>query len=124
MLAATPTVDRRVYRTLHAADPLPEPLPMLLSVGLEPAASGAAEMQSWYEQEHIPMLLEVPGWRRIRLFEQVDGKGTHFQALHELESEAVFETDAYRKATSTPWRERVISGVTRRDRWLFKRYAR
>ena len=123
MLAATPMVDRRILRTLHDAAPLDEPVPLLLNVGLEPPADAADDLQAWYRDEHIPMLLDVPGWRRIRLFEQVDGKGTRFLALHELESEAVFETPAYRKATSTPWRERVINGVTRRDRWLFQRYS-
>src|SRR5215207_635454 len=98
MLAVTPMVDRRILRTVHDAAPLDEPVPLLLAVGLEPAAGGEADLQAWYEQEHIPMLLDVPGWQRSRLFEQVDGKGTRFLALHELESEAVFDTEAYRKA--------------------------
>jgi hypothetical protein len=123
MLANTPMVDRRVLRTVQGAPPLERQVPLLLTVGLEPPAGGEDDLRAWYAQEHIPMLLNVPGWRRIRLFEQVDGTGTRFLALHELESEAVFDTAEYKQATSTPWRERVISGVTRRERWLFSRYT-
>ena len=70
------------------------------------------------------MLLEVPGWRRIRVFEQVDGKGPRYLALHELDLPAVFDEAAYRRVTSTPWRDRVVNGATRRERSLFKRYSR
>jgi hypothetical protein len=59
----------------------------------------------------------------VRVFEQVDGSGPRFMALHELDSPAVFDAEAYKKATSTPWRNRVIEGVTRRERGLFKRYV-
>jgi hypothetical protein len=121
-IARTPMVDRRILQLVQGAPASAEPPSYLLSVAMETTA--ATDYLAWYADEHIPMLLEVPGWRRVRVFEQVDGKGPRFLALHELESPAVFEEETYKKATSTPWRERVIAGVTRRERSLFKRYAR
>ena len=76
-----------------------------------------------YREEHIAMLLEVPGWRRARLFEQVDGNGPSFCALHELESPQVLQSEAMQK-TRTPWRERVIGGVSRDERGLWKLLSR
>jgi hypothetical protein len=123
-LARTPMADRRVFRVVQGAPASAEPPPFQLSVAMDPAVDGAADYLAWYAEEHIPMLLEVPGWRRVRVFEQVDGNGPRFLALHELESPAVFDEKAYKEATSTPWRDRVIAGVTRRERSLFKRYVR
>jgi hypothetical protein len=121
-IARTPMVDRRILRVVHGAAALPEPAAYQLSVAMDPASGADADYLAWYAEEHIPMLLEVPGWRRVRVFEQVDGNGPRFMALHELDSPAVFDEEAYRKATSTPWRDRVVEGVTRRERGLFKRY--
>ena len=123
-IARTPMVDRRIYRSVLAADELAETPPYQLTVSMEPAAGAEEDFVAWYREEHISMLLDVPGWRRVRVFEQVDGKGPRFMALHELDSPAVFDEAAYRHATSTPWRDRVVNSVTRRERFLFKRYSR
>ncbi len=66
------------------------------------------------------MLLEVPGWRRVRLFQQVEGDGPAFMAVHELESPAVFEHPNYEKSIATPWRNRIRGSVSRYERNLFK----
>jgi len=122
-IARTPMVDRRILRVVHGAPATPEPAAYQLSVAMDPATGADADYLAWYADEHIPMLLEVPGWRRVRVFEQVDGSGPRFMALHELDSPAVFDAEAYKKATSTPWRNRVVEGVTRRERSLFRRYV-
>ena len=57
---------------------------------MSPAHDGAQDFVAWYRQEHIRMLLEVPGWRRVRLFRQIEGAGPAFMAVHELESPDVF----------------------------------
>jgi hypothetical protein len=122
-LARTPMVDRRIYEVVQNAAELGEAPSYQLTVAMDPAVGAEADYLAWYADEHIAMLLEVPGWRRIRVFEQVDGNGPRYLALHELDSPAVFDEPAYRKATSTPWRERVVSSVRRRERGLFKRYV-
>jgi hypothetical protein len=79
-------------------------------------------MTAWYAEEHIPMLLEVPGWRRIRRYRLVrglDGPGPDFLSLHELAGPEVLEESGYRAAISTPWRDRVVASALRRERREF-----
>src|SRR5205814_3395148 len=111
MLAATPLLDRRVMQLLLSAEAWTDDAPYQMTVSMQPAPGGEDDYIAWYREEHIPMLLEVPGWRRIRLYQQVEGNGPGYMAVHELESPAVFEHEAHRKATSTPWRDRVVNSV-------------
>jgi hypothetical protein len=79
------------------------------------------DMTAWYEQEHIPMLLAVPGWRRIRRYRLVgpaplDGPGFGFLSLHELAGPEVLSEPGYRAAVSTPWRDRIVASALSRER--------
>ena len=68
------------------------------------------------------MLLQVPGWRRIRRYRLVrglDGPGPGFLSLHELAGPEVLEEPGYRAAISTPWRDRVVASALRRERREF-----
>ena len=80
------------------------------------------DLDAWYTREHIPMLLEVPGWRRIRryrLIRAMDGPGPDFLSLHELAGPEVLENPRYRAAISTPWRDRVVASALWRERRVF-----
>ena len=111
---------RRSQMPQKTGEPWTEDAPYQLTVALQPPEGAEDDLVAWYREEHIRMLLDVPGWRRARLFEQVEGNGPRFAALHELESPAVFETEQYRAAVSTPWRNRLIGSVTHRERYLFE----
>ncbi len=68
------------------------------------------------------MLLEVPGWRRIRKFRLVramDAPGPEFLSVHELAGPEVLEEPGYQAAISTPWRDRVVASALRRERGVF-----
>ena len=91
---------------------------MAVDMDVEPARS--AEFVTWYGQHRIPYLLRVPGWRRVRLFEQVEGRGPRFMSLHELESPAVFETSEFRDPAGAPGADIIGPAVTNRKRHLFK----
>jgi hypothetical protein len=119
MMARLALMDRRVYKLLLASPAWTKDPPFILTVALEPATGTREDFVAWYREEHIRMLLDVPGWRRARLFEQVEGHGPSFCALHELESPEVLQSEAMQK-TRTPWRERVIGGVSRDERGLWK----
>ena len=116
--------ERRVYRALDVGEPWTTPwtehAPYLISMTFDPPADKVEDFHAWYLEEHIPMLMKVPGWRRIRRFEQVEGTYNSYLALHEVESLAVFETDAFKAAVGTPWRDRVLGYVTRRERLVFE----
>ncbi|EEA25251.1 hypothetical protein PMAA_063680 [Talaromyces marneffei ATCC 18224] len=95
----------RVFRTL-ALQPGPD-LP-------------AQDYNDWYEQEHIPLLSEVPGWLKSTRWvlkqatsskhsNELGGKGlSNFLSVHEWESMASFKTEEFKRATNTPWRDRII----------------
>jgi hypothetical protein len=121
MLARIPMIDRRVLRLLLDAEPLTAEAPYQLVVCMSPPQQAEDDFVAWYREEHIRMLLDVPGWRRVRLFQQVEGDGPAFMALHELDSPTVFQHPNYEKSISTPWRQRIRSSVSRYERNLFKR---
>jgi len=85
-------------------------------------AAAEGDMTAWYTEEHIPMLLAVPGWRRCRRYVQTSGSGPRFLSLHEIESLAVFDEPAYKAAASTPWRNRVVESAIGRERRVFSLY--
>src|SRR3984957_2721358 len=75
------TLDRRIYTQLSddgvGGDGA---APAILAVANSVPPAMEADMTAWYEQEHIPMLLAVPGWRRIRRYRLIgpaplDGSG-------------------------------------------------
>lgn len=119
MLDALTANDRRVYRRT----PLPayangEDLnicgPYVLAVWWELDDEHRSEFEDWYLGEHLEMLMNVPGTRRIRRFERVDETAPgRYLALHDLESMDVFDHELNVRASRTPWRSRAI--VNRRN---------
>lgn len=117
------TLDRRIYSQLSddGAAGSEGPAPVILAVANSVPGQTVDDMTAWYEQEHIPMLLAVPGWRRIRRYQLIgpaplDGPGASFLSLHELAGPAVLSEPGYRAAVSTPWRDRIVSGALGRER--------
>ena len=87
-----------------------------------------AEFDEWYEQEHVPLLLRVPGWRGVRRYavrSSSDGPPWTRLALHSLRDRDVLlapERLVTQAATGRvvslakhPW----FSGK-RRGRWLYE----
>lgn len=107
-----PILDRRLY----AETPLPA------GGGADPDSCGQLLMETswtvaeedrprfdpWYEQEHIPMLMSVPGWLRVRKFERVSGAGSRHFAIHDLASSDVIGHPVQVAAGTTPWRDEVV----------------
>lgn len=93
----------------------------LLCVWWTPDTKRLENLQQWYWREHVPQLMTVPGWLRIRRFLLVAGDGPGFLAMHDLATVEVFDDPAYGPAVETPWRNNVTA--ERRDyrRELFQR---
>ena len=122
--AGLATLDRRIYEEISSDGVVSSdgPAPVLLSVALSVPAGAEEDVQAWYTEEHIPMLLEVPGWgriRRFRLIRGMDGAAPEFLSVHELAGPEVLEEPGYRAAISTPWRDRVVASALRRERRVF-----
>lgn len=143
-------IDRRIYKLEYDSDSDVTITTARTKIGLSPQKSEdtgrylvansvdvSTEWQQdynvWFEKEHVPMLSRVRGWRRSRRFMLIDNSVTGKDAkdtdaagipktlgLHEYEEEGVEETEEYKHACSTEWRESVAGNraenVLRRER--------
>lgn len=93
---------------------------LVLMIGMSLRGGGIAELQAWYDEEHVPALLRVPGWLRARCYRMVEGYGPDFLALHELASEGVLAEPGVAEASDSPWRTRIAISLTRREQDLYR----
>jgi hypothetical protein len=73
----------------------------LLVVWTDIAPEYEAEFNQWYDQEHIPQLLGVPGFQRGRRYQAVDGRPKYI-AVYQLADEKVVASDAFRAVRENP----------------------
>jgi hypothetical protein len=66
------------------------------------------EYNEWYDQEHLPRLVTVPGVVRARRYVAVAGSPRYLTA-YELTDKDAFESPAGLKARKTPWTEKMRS---------------
>lgn len=143
-------VDRRIYRLEYDSDndtsiaverkrlglgvQTAQDTPRYLvanSVDFQPGMQD--EYNAWFEQEHVPLLAKIPGWRRSRRFTLLDNgiTGTAAQGgeadsvprtlgLHEYDNDAPESTPEFKAALDTPWRAKLVGegncNVVRRER--------
>ncbi|GAA5156259.1 hypothetical protein [Amycolatopsis dongchuanensis] len=111
------TLDRRVYELIDDQGTPVVESPVVVSVAL--SSGDERGLDAWYREEHVPLLLAIPGWRRVRRYRRVEGSGPDLLAFHEIDDVGLFDRTAYRAATSTPWRSEVMARVTARERRVF-----
>ena len=85
------------------------------------------EFDRWMEDEHIPMLMKVPGFRRARRFisshiePPKDPNDTEYLALYDYDVDVDFSCKEFKDATSTPWRTKIFDEVVKdKQRKQFK----
>ncbi len=73
------------------------------------------ELNRWYDDEHIPERMSVPGFLRARRFRAVEG-APRYLALYDLASVEVLQSDAYKHYLvgpgETPWTRKLIKAMT------------
>jgi len=76
------------------------------------------ELGRWYDEEHIPLLSKIPGWRRSRRFvtsivePASDTTETEYLALHEFDALNGLDGSAeFKQATNTPWRAKIFDTI-------------
>ncbi|WP_233847177.1 DUF4286 family protein [Paraburkholderia sp. HD33-4] len=92
--------------------------PALLMVSMEPPASLEEEFNDWYDTEHFPQRLALPGFVSASRWTCVDG-WPRWMALYDLSSLDALDSDAYRGvsgAHSTPWSRRLLPRTVGRSR--------
>jgi hypothetical protein len=83
--------------------------PVLYPVFFEVPKERQAEFDSWYKDEHIPILMEEERWLGVRRFDIFDGAPNRFNrlALHYLSHRSALDSEARKKARATAWRDRL-----------------
>jgi hypothetical protein len=114
-------------------------------VALQPAKSSPVtdeEFNSWYEDEHVPLLAKATGWLRSFRLELIDARDmrkantpegntpnvARYLACHEWENGEVAQgSENFKVAVTTPWRTKIMDNledkVTERRRFkLWKQF--
>ena len=93
--------------------------PVLYAVFFEVPPARVAEFDSWYAEDHVPLLLDDPRWIGARRFDILDGAPHRHNrlALHYLADRLVLDSEARAKARATPWRARLAQ-----EPWFAGRY--
>lgn len=92
--------------------------PALLMVSMEPPAALEEEFNDWYDTEHFPQRIALPGFVSASRWVCVDG-WPRWMALYDLASIDALKSDAYRTvsgAQSTPWSRRLLPRTVGRSR--------
>ncbi|MFT4069567.1 hypothetical protein [Paraburkholderia sp.] len=90
----------------------------LLMVSMEPPASLEEEFNDWYDTEHFPQRLALPGFVSASRWTCVEG-WPRWMALYDLASLDALDSDAYRSVSgsqSTPWSKRLLPRTVGRSR--------
>lgn len=127
MEARLARLENREYLELPIASEhyrlLPEIPYLVQAVWWTPSADQVDDFHAWYAQEHIPLLLEVPGWLAIRRYELVEGTGPAFLALHYIGGDDVINSPSHRRAVATPWRAKVAAHRIQHERRLLRAHT-
>ncbi len=78
----------------------------LLMVWVDVPADKEAEFNRWYNEEHLPELLAIPGVLNAARYESVRSGPRHL-ACYELENSGVVESDAFKNRKPTEWAQRI-----------------
>ena len=80
----------------------------LLMVWADVPAEKEDEFNRWYDEEHLPERMAIPGFLGGARYRAVKGGPKHL-ACYELESATVLESPAYKKvqANPTPWTQKI-----------------
>jgi hypothetical protein len=92
---------------------------ILLFVRIDVEPECEEEFNRWYNEEHIPTLLKVPGvlWAKRAIN---TGKGPKYIAVYEHENIDVQNSEAYRKAAQTEWTRRIEPHLLKREREIYE----
>jgi hypothetical protein len=80
--------------------------PYMLTARLETDPEHEAEFNAWYNNDHLPALVSVPGVYAARRYRATAG-APKYLAVYELASRDVPQSEAWKKAAESPWTQRM-----------------
>jgi len=84
------------------------PAPLLYAVAFAAPAADLDRLDAWYQDEHVPALLEADTWLGVRVVDvAASNTGWTRLALHRLADESALSSPERRAAGRTPGRERL-----------------
>ena len=85
--------------------------PFLYSVFFTVPKSSTDLFDAWYEEDHIPILMECEDWLMVRRFDIVSGDPENYthMALHYLRDLSALNSPARAKARATNWRAKLAT---------------
>ena len=92
---------------------------VIVTVRIDVAVEMEEELNRWYDQEHLPNLLAVPGVlsgkRAINT-----GDGIKYIAIYEHENINVQHSEAYHKAVQTEWTKKISPHFLKLERDVYE----
>ena len=85
--------------------------PILYAVWFAVPPGRLADFDAWYDQDHVPILIQQKDWIAVRRFDIVDAEPEPFNrlALHYLADAAALNSPERRRARETPWRRHLAA---------------
>ena len=87
----------------------------VLVVNVEIDEADVDELNRWYEEEHGPERMAMPGIVSMRRFRSSDG-APRFLAIYELESAEAATSPTYMSQTRTKWADEIMAKWKQWDR--------
>lgn len=85
---------------------------------MTPDSSWEADFNDWYDHEHIPLRMGVPGFQSAQRY--VVPQTRNYLAVYEMDSPAVLRSAAYQSVKNNPSErtQRMLAGVTGFTRYI------
>ena len=113
---AAPPLDAAHYALELASDtgPAHRPWGIIMLVAFDVPDDLTDEVNRWYDEEHIRLLMRAPGWlraRRYRVRQHHNGPRWTSMAFHELSDLSVMDSPERAFARATAWRAELETGA-------------
>ena len=95
----------------------------ILVVMMEVDPEGEEAFDRWYNEEHLPERLEIPGYVSARRFKLEEGEGVlKYLCIWELEDASPLQSEEYKAQRARPseLRDRANEYIKQRARGLYK----
>jgi len=100
-------MSRCVYRQIFSRGTRPaEPAEFVLTVRMDIPQQHESEFNEWYNSDHLPALVDVPGVYCARRYVAVEGEPKYL-ALYELSDAEVRKSEAWKQAADSDWTKRM-----------------
>jgi hypothetical protein len=68
-----------------------------------------ADFDDWYNNDHVPLLMQCKDWQMVRRFNVISGEPKPYNrlALHYLADKSALDSPERKKSRETPWRAKL-----------------